>query len=154
MDAGGLCVDDLGRLELAAAADAPGRVAATPVPPAVGIVAEAFGREGAVPVVAAVVAVSAVAELPAVPAKVAVPVVLVAGRTSLGEALRLAAAVAVVLGRVRFPGARPRGVRGDCRVVHEEVRSAGAVIRDLRSWQKLARVAGFSPTRKLWHASA
>ena len=27
MDAGGLCVDDLGRLELAAAADAPGRVA-------------------------------------------------------------------------------------------------------------------------------
>ena len=78
MDAGGLCVDDLGRLELAAAADAPGRVAATPVPPAVGIVAEAFGREGAVPVVAAVVAVSAVAELPAVPAKVAVPVVLVA----------------------------------------------------------------------------
>ena len=65
MDAGGLCVDDLGRLELAAAADAPGRVAATPVPPAVGIVAEAFGREGAVPVVAAVVAVSAVAELPA-----------------------------------------------------------------------------------------
>ena len=87
MDAGGLCVDDLGRLELAAAADAPGRVAATPVPPAVGIVAEAFGREGAVPVVAAVVAVSAVAELPAVPAKVAVPVVLVAGRTSLGEAL-------------------------------------------------------------------
>ena len=42
LDAGGLCVDDLGRLELAAAADAPGRVAATPVPPAVGIVAEAF----------------------------------------------------------------------------------------------------------------
>ena len=35
-------MDDLGRLELAAAADAPGRVAATPVPPAVGIVAEAF----------------------------------------------------------------------------------------------------------------
>ena len=93
MDAGGLCVDDLGRLELAAAADAPGRVAATEVKKAFGIVAEAFGREGAVPVVAAVVAVSAVAELPAVPAKVAVPVVLVAGRTSLGEALRLAAAV-------------------------------------------------------------
>ena len=58
--------------------------------------------------------------------------VLVAGRTSLGEALRLAAAVAVVLGRVRFPDARPRGVRGDRRVVHEEVRSAGAVVRDLR----------------------
>ena len=81
---GDLCVDDLGRLELAAAADAPGRVAATPVPPAVGIVAEAFGREGAVPVVAAVVAVSAVAGLPAASAKVAVPVVLVAGRARLG----------------------------------------------------------------------
>ena len=46
MDAGGLCVDDLKRLELAAAADAPGRVAATEVKKAVGIVA---GRQGLEP---------------------------------------------------------------------------------------------------------
>ena len=87
MDTGGLCVDDLGRLELAAAADAPGRVAACEVrgPPRIyiGIVAEAFGREGAVPVVAAVVAVSAPAALPAVSGQPAVPVVLVAGRARL-----------------------------------------------------------------------
>ena len=88
-------MDDLGRLKLAAAADAPGRLAATEVPPAVGIVAEAFGRKGAVPVVAAVVAVSAEAELPAIPENNAVPVVLEASRTRLVEALRLAAGVAV-----------------------------------------------------------
>ena len=39
-------MDDLGRLELAAAADAPGRVAATEVKKAVGIVA---GRQGLEP---------------------------------------------------------------------------------------------------------